>query len=103
MKKLVLRIGIVVASAYVVLFTVVLSAMCLPPVHFGKFMRYAPAPLVWGLLPAERMWRWARAGGLAVGDIAPDFTLPLRDQSRVIKLSSYRGKKPVLLVFGSYT
>lgn len=102
-KKVILRIGTAVAALYVVFFTAVLSAMCLSPAHFGKFMRYAPAPLVWGALPAERMWRWARAGSLAVGDAAPDFTLPLRDRSRAVTLSSHRGKKPVVLVFGSYT
>ena len=103
MKKILLRFAIAAAVLYALLFAVVLGAMCLPPLQFGRFMRHAPAPGVWGLLPAERMWRWARAGDLDVGELAPDFTLPLRDRSGAVTLSSHRGKKPVVLVFGSYT
>ena len=40
---------------------------------------------------------------LAVGDIAPDFTLPLVKGKGEVSLSSYKGKKPVVLIFGSYT
>lgn len=46
----------------------------------------------------------ARAGNVPkVGEQAPDFELSTLDGKRKIKLSSYRGKKPVVLVFGSYT
>jgi hypothetical protein len=38
-----------------------------------------------------------------VGDPAPDFTLITRDGKGKISLSDYRGKKPVVLLFGSYT
>lgn len=39
-----------------------------------------------------------------VGEIAPDFTLPFADDSKkTVTLSSFRGKKPVCLIFGSYT
>lgn len=40
---------------------------------------------------------------LKLGDAAPDFELKRRDGSGVFKLSSYEGKKPVVLVFGSIT
>src|SRR5688500_17785707 len=40
---------------------------------------------------------------LRVGDVAPDFTLPDQKRKTEVTLSSYRGKKPVVLVFGSYT
>lgn len=40
---------------------------------------------------------------LRVGDAAPDFTLPDVKKSREVKLSSFQGKKPVVLIFGSYT
>lgn len=40
---------------------------------------------------------------LKLGDAAPDFELKRRDGSGVLKLSSYEGKKPVVLVFGSIT
>jgi len=37
-----------------------------------------------------------------VGDRAPDFTLPGLD-GQSVTLSSYQGKKPVFIVFGSYS
>ena len=40
---------------------------------------------------------------LAVGQNAPDFALRLLNGEEMIKLSDFRGKKPVVLVFGSYT
>jgi glutathione peroxidase-family protein len=41
--------------------------------------------------------------GPAVGEEAPDFELRTLEGDRVVKLSDFRGKKPVVLVFGSYT
>lgn len=38
-----------------------------------------------------------------VGEMAPDFTLPLSTGDGDVSLSSFRGKKPVALIFGSYT
>lgn len=40
---------------------------------------------------------------LKLGDPAPDFTLKRRDGEGVLKLSSFKDKKPVVLVFGSIT
>ncbi|MFN0056203.1 MAG: hypothetical protein ACKV0T_28990 [Planctomycetales bacterium] len=40
--------------------------------------------------------------GPALGDEAPDFTLPTHDGSRVVTLKESRGK-PVILIFGSFT
>ncbi|MBI2805120.1 MAG: hypothetical protein HYX68_09085 [Planctomycetes bacterium] len=40
---------------------------------------------------------------LRPGDPAVDFTLPDLKKSTEVKLSSFRGKKPVVLIFGSYT
>jgi len=37
------------------------------------------------------------------GDIAPDFTLYNIEGKDSVTLSEFRGKKPVALVFGSYT
>lgn len=39
----------------------------------------------------------------AVGSAAPDFTLKGRDGKSEVTLSTLAGKKPVVLVFGSYT
>ena len=40
---------------------------------------------------------------LRVGDAAPDFKLKTKDGSREVTLSSFKGKRPVVLVFGSFT
>ena len=40
---------------------------------------------------------------LKVGDAAPDFDLQTADKQSRVKLSNYRGSRPVVLVFGSYT
>ncbi|MHC4815255.1 MAG: EF-hand domain-containing protein [Planctomycetota bacterium] len=54
----------------------------------------------------------SQAGVPQPGDVAPDFELPLAEQPQdakdakqkvTIKLSSFAGKKPVALIFGSYT
>ena len=37
------------------------------------------------------------------GDVAPDFTLYRLDGDETVRLSEFRGSKPVALVFGSYT
>ena len=46
-------------------------------------------------------------GSLKVGDDAPDFTLKKikedDEKKKTIKLSTFKGKKPVVLIFGSYT
>lgn len=40
----------------------------------------------------------------AVGEVAPDFELPLADDAeQTVRLSSFRNAKPVALIFGSYT
>ncbi len=88
---------------YILLFATVLGAMLQPPERFGQFMKRMPGVLVWGALPAPRMWLWARRGNLEEGQLAPDFTLGSHDRKQRVTLSSYRGDRPVVLVFGSYT
>lgn len=44
-----------------------------------------------------------RVGDLRVRDEAPDFTLTAADGSREVRLSSFEGKREVVLIFGSYT
>jgi hypothetical protein len=41
--------------------------------------------------------------GPSLGEQAPAFTLETHDKSRRISLADYRGKKPVVLIFGSFT
>ncbi len=38
-----------------------------------------------------------------VGSEAPDFKLPRLSNVEQVQLSSFRGRKPVALIFGSYT
>ena len=38
------------------------------------------------------------------GEVAPDFDLPLVESvKQTLRLSNFRGKRPVALIFGSYT
>ncbi len=38
-----------------------------------------------------------------VGDVAPDFELRDVNGEETVRLSDFRGRKPVVLIFGSYT
>lgn len=102
MKWLVRGIVALVA-VYVILTAGVAVAMLQPPERFGQIMTKVPAPLVWGVLPGQRVWLWARSGRLTEGAPAPDFTLSTHDHSSQVTLSSFHGHQPVVLVFGSYT
>ena len=44
-----------------------------------------------------------RTGRFKPGDIAPDFSLKVMHKDTEVTLSSFRDKRPVVLVFGSYT
>ena len=89
-------------ALYVAAFAGFDYAMHQPPETFSKLMMHVgPVPFL--LFPFESMWKSARAGHLGVGAAAPDFALPLLDHSGVVTLSSLRGIKLVVLVFGSYT
>jgi hypothetical protein len=63
------------------------------------------------LLVNSKEWRdeelaWQLAGdpkSPKVGDLAPDFELQDPDGNVRVRLSDFRGKRPVALVFGSYT
>jgi peroxiredoxin len=41
--------------------------------------------------------------GPRLGQNAPAFTLETHDKARRISPADYRGKKPVVLIFGSFT
>jgi hypothetical protein len=101
--KWLLRGVLALVVLYVAFFGAVAVAMLQPPERFGSIMKRMPAPLVWGALPAPRMWLWARKGDLKEGNPAPDFTLSTHDGTSRVTLSSHRGQRPVVLVFGSYT
>ena len=90
------------AAAYAALLAGMFAVMSQPPRRFGRFMRRFPMPLLM-LFPFEPLWNVARRGRVEVGDEAPDFALATIDRSTTIRLSSFRGERPVVLVFGSYT
>jgi hypothetical protein len=74
-----------------------------PPEKFARVMSKLPGPVPFLLFPFETLWTQARAGTLKVGDTAPDFTLAKLDKTGRVQLSELNQKKPVVLVFGSYT
>jgi hypothetical protein len=60
----------------------------------------SPATLLLGLLSGEL---GSFFEGPGIGQRAPDFTLTTQDGKRMIRLAQYRGVKPVVLIFGSFT
>ena len=44
-----------------------------------------------------------RTGKFKVGDMAPDFELKVMHKETRVALSGFRNRRPVALVFGSYT
>lgn len=54
-----------------------------------------------GVPRQEEEFTWGE-GGPEVGDPAPEFTLPTTGGTS-LSLASFRGQKPVVLVFGSFT
>jgi hypothetical protein len=96
------RIALGVLGVYVIFLAAMFVVMRQPPDRFGRIMAHFPMPAML-VVPFEPMWNVARGGALRVGDEAPDFTLPLVDHSSEVRLSSFRGQKPVILVFGNYT
>jgi|SRR5208282_218255 len=98
MLTVVLVLVIVHATLTAALFTLMLQG----PDRFARAMRYVPwAAFV--VLPFKPLWNVARAGRHSVGEMAPDFSLDGVDHKSTVRLSSFRGQKPVILVFGSYT
>jgi hypothetical protein len=95
-----------IAGALIVLYAVVTAAlfavMLQSPDKFAGTMKYVPWP-AFVVLPFKPLWNVARKGHVAVGEMAPDFLLETPDHKSTFQLSSMRGQKPVVLVFGSYT
>jgi hypothetical protein len=79
-----------------------LAALMQHPTIFGKVMSMTPESVM-RVVPFKRLWLVARAGPLRPGDLAPDFQLSTSDKKSRVELSSLRGRKPVVLIFGSYT
>jgi hypothetical protein len=100
--RMFLKVTAVVAVLYAMACGALLAVMVQPPEKFSAFMAKTPQPLLY-VLPFPPLWSIARGGQLHVGDAAPDFSLETVDHKSRVALSSFRGRKPVVLVFGSYT
>lgn len=72
--------------------------------RFGHVMAKIPGPIPFLVLPFETLWLHARAGTLRIGDPAPDFSLTELDKTGQVQLSAFAAqRRPVVLIFGSYT
>ena len=97
-----LKVVAVLAVLYALLTAGLYWAMRQPVDRFTRIMARVPWP-AFVVLPFEPLWNSARGGALDTGDAAPDFTLETTDKKARVQLASFRGQKPVVLVFGSYT
>ena len=61
------------------------------------------SPLTIEDVMASPLYLDLRTPKLGVGDPAFDFELPAPDSGERVRLSSFAGRMPVALVFGSYT
>jgi hypothetical protein len=100
-RKFVIALQLVL-TVYLLLAVGLFWAMRQPVDRFGRIMSNTPFPLMI-VLPIETLWNVARGGTVNPGDAAPDFRLPTLDHSSYVQLSSFKGSRPVVLVFGSYT
>ena len=99
------KLGVVVGVLLVLwlgFLGMIYSWMRRPPEQFAATIAKLPGP-AFLLFPFETLWFRARAGTLHVGDVAPDFRLQRLDKTGDVSLASFRGQKPVVLIFGSYT
>ncbi len=93
---------LLVAVVYVLLLGGLFAAMYQPPYVFGRIMSKVPE-FAFMIFPFRPLWFVARKGHVNVGDVAPDFALKTTDRKAEVQLSSFRGQKPVVLIFGSHT
>jgi hypothetical protein len=101
-RRLAVKFALALVALYLAASAGLYWVMRQPPEVFGRVMKHVPT-VAFILLPFKPLWLHARAGHLKVGDAAPDFTLHSSDKKELVQLSSFRGEKPVVLVFGSYT
>ena len=102
MRSILLRAAVVLAVLWLCFVGFIAWSMRQPPETFGRVMARMPAAAYFAI-PFETLWTQARAGSLQPGQAAPDFSLGVLDKSESVQLSSFQGKEPVVLVFGSYT
>jgi hypothetical protein len=102
-RKLLATLG-VIALLWVFACGALFAVMRQSPETFARVMAKVPGPVAFLVLPFETLWMRARAGKLHAGDPAPDFTLTKLDKSAQVQLSAFTAqRRPVVLIFGSYT
>lgn len=100
--KMGLKIGAGILAVWLLLSAALYVVMCQPPIKFNHVMARTPM-VAFFVLPFETLWLQARRGTLREGELAPDFNLKTADRTAEVRLSSLRGQKPVVLIFGSHT
>jgi hypothetical protein len=101
-RYILVRAGVVLMILWLAFVGLLAHEMQRPPEEFARFMSHMPVATFF-LAPFETLWVHARTGSLKVGDVAPNFRLATFDKGTEVELSSFRGKSPVVLIFGSYT
>jgi hypothetical protein len=77
--------------------------MLLSQLRHGRRNAPIDSPLTLQDVMASAEYRNLMTAKVAVGDVAPDFELPLIDGHGSLRLSSLAARRPVVLIFGSYT
>ena len=102
--KAVITTCILLAVLWVIGCGALYRIMLRPPEAFAGFMAKLPGPVPFLLFPFETLWLRARSGTLHPGDFAPDFSLAKLDKTAHVQLSTFAAqRRPVVLIFGSYT
>ena len=72
-------------------------------VRHGRGLAPKDSPLTLQDVMADPGYRDLAHAKIAEGDAAPDFELPLVEGAGTVRLAALLDKRPVALVFGSYT
>jgi hypothetical protein len=95
-------LGLVAAAVYASFVVYIYSMMKRPPEDFARRIAKMSGP-AFLVLPFETLWTRARSGPVGIGDEAPDFDLETVNKAGRVHLAAFRGVRPVVLIFGSYT
>ncbi len=100
--RILLKLLGAIVGLYALVCIALFVVMSRSPDIFAATMKHVPDP-AFMFLPFRSLWMNARSGNVRPGEYAPDFVLKSTDHRESFRLSSLRGKQPVVLVFGSYT
>ncbi len=81
----VLKIAGALVALYAVITAALFAVMLQSPDKFAGTMKYVPWP-AFVVLPFKPLWNVARNGHLAVGDMAPDFSLESPDHKQHVSV-----------------